>query len=71
LGSRRGCPATSGASPEGERSAALGTPGAVRPPLIPRRSGLNWSMRRLIVLLAAGGSVRLWGCRRIGGSAMR
>jgi len=45
--------------------------GIARPPRTPGRCRTDWSIRRSIELLAAGGSGKLSECRRIGGSVMR
>ena len=71
LGSRRGCPATIPASSENELGLALGNPGAARSRGTLRRSRQGCLMRLLTEPLAAAGSVNLWGCRLIGGSATR
>ena len=50
-------------------SAPRGNRGAARPADTPWRQ--HWSMRPWAARLAAVGFVKLSGCRRIGGSAMR
>ena len=67
-GSRRGWPATIAASGS-ERRSALGNRGAARPADTPWRQ--HWSMCPWAARLVAVGFVKLSGCRRIGGSAMR